>query len=71
MFSRWGAFIYRHRLPVAILAIALAIASATLATRTADALSAGGWLDADNMLPMFLTPATPVAIAAPAGFPLL
>ena len=47
MFSRWGAFIYRHRRPVAILAIVLAIASATLATRTADALSAGGWLDAD------------------------
>ena len=47
MFSRWGAFVYRHRRPVAILAIVLAIASATLATRTADALSAGGWLDAD------------------------
>ena len=47
MFSRWGAFVYRHRRPVAILAIVLAVASATLATRTADALSAGGWLDTD------------------------
>lgn len=47
MFSRWGAFVYRHRRPVAILAVVLAIASGALASRTADALSAGGWLDTD------------------------
>jgi RND superfamily putative drug exporter len=48
MFTRWGAFVYRHRRPVAVLAIVLAALSATLASRTADALSAGGWLDADS-----------------------
>ena len=48
MFSRWGAFVYRHRRPVAILAIVLAALSGTLASRTADVLSAGGWLDADS-----------------------
>ena len=47
MFSRWGAFVYRHRRPVAILAVVLAIGSGALASRTADALSAGGWLDTD------------------------
>ena len=48
MFSRWGAFVYRHRRVVAVLAIVLAGLSATLASRTADVLSAGGWLDADS-----------------------
>ncbi len=47
MFSRWGAFVYRFRRPVSILAIVLAVASTALATRTADALSSGGWLDTD------------------------
>lgn len=47
MFSRWGAFVYRHRRPVAIVAIVMAVASGALASRTADALSAGGWLDTD------------------------
>jgi RND superfamily putative drug exporter len=47
MFSRWGAFVYRFRRPVSILAIVLAVASMALATRTADSLSSGGWLDTD------------------------
>jgi putative drug exporter of the RND superfamily len=48
MFHRWGAFVYRFRRPVAILAIILAVASLTLASRTADVLSSGGWLDATS-----------------------
>ena len=47
MFTRWGAFVYRFRRPVAILAVVLAVASMTLASQTADSLSSGGWLDAD------------------------
>jgi len=47
MFARWGAFVYRFRRPVAILAIVLAVASMVLASRTADSLSSGGWLDTD------------------------
>ncbi len=48
MFSRWGAFVYRFRRPVALIAIAIAIASSILATQTSSALSAGGWLDANS-----------------------
>ena len=48
MFSRWGAFVYRFRRPVALVAVIIAIASSVLATQTSSALSAGGWLDADS-----------------------
>ena len=48
MFSRWGAFVYRFRRPVALVAVVIAIASSVLATQTSSALSAGGWLDADS-----------------------
>ena len=48
MFSRWGAFVYRFRRPIALLAVVIALASATLATQASSALSAGGWLDADS-----------------------
>ncbi len=48
MFSRWGAFVYRFRRPVALSAVVIAIASAMLATQTSSALSSGGWLDADS-----------------------
>ncbi len=48
MFSRWGAFVYRRRRPVALVAIALAIASSALAVQASGALSSGGWLDADS-----------------------
>ena len=41
MFSRWGAFVYRFRRPVALLAVVVAVASLRLAAQTADALSAG------------------------------
>jgi putative drug exporter of the RND superfamily len=45
MFSRWGAFVYRHRRPVLVLALLVGLGSAAFAGRTAEALSAGGWLD--------------------------
>jgi len=45
VFSRWGAFVYRHRRPVAILAILLAVGSLFLAAKASSALSSGGWLD--------------------------
>jgi RND superfamily putative drug exporter len=45
VFSRWGAFVYRHRRPVALLAIVLAVGSLFLAARASSALSSGGWMD--------------------------
>jgi RND superfamily putative drug exporter len=48
MFSRWGAFVYRFRRPVAVLAVVIALASITLAVQASESLSAGGWLDADS-----------------------
>jgi putative drug exporter of the RND superfamily len=48
MFSRWGAFVYRFRKPVALIAILIALASTTLASQASSALSAGGWLDANS-----------------------
>jgi RND superfamily putative drug exporter len=45
MFTRWGAFVYRFRRPIAILAVLVALGGAALATRTSSALSSGGWLD--------------------------
>jgi RND superfamily putative drug exporter len=48
MFSRWGAFIYRFRRPVALIAVVIAVASSMLATQASSALSSGGWLDADS-----------------------
>jgi RND superfamily putative drug exporter len=48
MFSRWGAFVYRHRRPVVLLSIVVALAAATLATQASSALSSGGWLDASS-----------------------
>jgi RND superfamily putative drug exporter len=48
MFSRWGAFVYRFRRPVALIAVVIAVASSMLATQASSALSSGGWLDADS-----------------------
>ena len=48
MFTRWGAFVYRFRRPVALLALLVAVAAASLATQTSSALSSGGWLDATS-----------------------
>jgi RND superfamily putative drug exporter len=45
MFSRWGAFVYRHRRPVALIAIALAIGLSVFAAQASSHLSSGGWLD--------------------------
>jgi uncharacterized membrane protein YdfJ with MMPL/SSD domain len=45
MFTRWGAFVYRYRRLVALLAVIVAIGGAALATQTSSALSSGGWLD--------------------------
>jgi RND superfamily putative drug exporter len=48
MFTRWGAFVYRFRRPVALLAVVIALGAAILATQTSSALSSGGWLDASS-----------------------
>jgi len=48
MFTRWGAFVYRFRRPIAIIAILVALGGAALATRTSSVLSSGGWLDATS-----------------------
>jgi RND superfamily putative drug exporter len=48
LFSRWGAFVYRFRRPIALLTIILAVAAGSLAGRVTDALSAGGWLDPNS-----------------------
>ncbi|HEV8401770.1 MAG TPA: MMPL family transporter [Candidatus Limnocylindrales bacterium] len=48
MFSRWGAFVYRFRRPIVLIAIVAALASTTLAAQASSALSAGGWLDANS-----------------------
>jgi putative drug exporter of the RND superfamily len=48
MFSRWGAFVYRFRRPVAVIALVVAIASLTLASQASNALSSGGWLDSHS-----------------------
>jgi len=45
MFTRWGAFVYRRRRIVALLAIVAAIGFGSLAAGTADHLTTGGWLD--------------------------
>ncbi len=48
MFSRWGAFVYRHRRVVLVLAIVVGVVAASAAGRAASVLSAGGWLDPDS-----------------------
>jgi RND superfamily putative drug exporter len=48
MFTRWGAFVYRFRRPVVLLALIAAVAAASLATQTSSVLSSGGWLDASS-----------------------
>ncbi len=45
VFSRWGAFVYRFRKPVALIAVALAVGSLALASQASGALSSGGWFD--------------------------
>jgi RND superfamily putative drug exporter len=45
LFSRWGAFVYRHRRIVLVLAIVAAAGAATLAADASKHLTNGGWLD--------------------------
>ena len=45
MFQRWGAFVYRHRRIVALVALILAVAALPFAGRASAKLSSGGWLD--------------------------
>ena len=48
MFTRWGAFVYRFRRPVALIAVVIALASTVLASQASSALSSGGWLDSNS-----------------------
>ncbi len=48
MFHRWGAFVYRHRRVIAVLALALAALAVPFAGRASGELSAGGWLDSNS-----------------------
>ena len=48
MFSRWGAFVYRHRRIVLVFALVVGVAAGSAAGRAASVLSAGGWLDPDS-----------------------
>jgi putative drug exporter of the RND superfamily len=48
MFTRWGAFVYRFRRPIATLAVVVALGGAALGTRTSSVLSSGGWLDSSS-----------------------
>jgi len=48
MFTRWGAFVYRRRRFVLLIALVIGIASAAVSGQAADVLSAGGWLDPDS-----------------------
>jgi RND superfamily putative drug exporter len=48
MFTAWGAFVYRFRRPIAVIAVVIALASTVLASQATDALSAGGWTDPDS-----------------------
>ncbi|HYN69497.1 MAG TPA: MMPL family transporter [Candidatus Eisenbacteria bacterium] len=45
MFSRWGAFVYRRRRIIFVLALVAAGAAGALGADTASHLSSGGWLD--------------------------
>ncbi|MFL5679075.1 MAG: MMPL family transporter [Chloroflexota bacterium] len=45
VFARWGAFVYRFRRIVAIIAVVLGVASLAFASQASGELSSGGWLD--------------------------
>ena len=45
MFTRWGAFVYRRRRWIAVLAIVVAGAFGSLGRRVSSHLTSGGWLD--------------------------
>jgi RND superfamily putative drug exporter len=45
VFSRWGAFVYRFRKPIALVTVVLAIAAASVGSKVTDSLTSGGWTD--------------------------
>ncbi|HET7703565.1 MAG TPA: MMPL family transporter [Candidatus Limnocylindrales bacterium] len=45
LFSRWGAFAYRFRRPIALITVLLAVGSLFFASKVTDALVSGGWTD--------------------------
>jgi uncharacterized membrane protein YdfJ with MMPL/SSD domain len=45
VFTRWGAFVYRRRRFVALLAVVAAVGFGSLASSVSDHLTTGGWLD--------------------------
>ncbi|MDR3546147.1 MAG: MMPL family transporter, partial [Candidatus Limnocylindrales bacterium] len=45
MFLRWGAFVYRHRRIVALVALVVAVVALPFASRASAQLTSGGWLD--------------------------
>ena len=48
MFSRWGAFVYRFRRPVALIAIVVAVGLSAFGIQASSHLSSGGWLDTSS-----------------------
>ena len=48
MFTRWGAFVYRRRRWLAVLAIVVAGGFGSLAGSASSHLTSGGWLDPDS-----------------------
>ena len=45
LFSRWGAFVYHFRRPIALATVAFAVAAAITGANVTKALTAGGWVD--------------------------
>ncbi len=45
VFSRWGAFVYRFRKPIALVTVLLAIAAASVGSKVTGSLTSGGWTD--------------------------
>jgi uncharacterized membrane protein YdfJ with MMPL/SSD domain len=45
MFTRWGAFVYRRRRWLALIALVVAGAFSSLAGSASSQLTSGGWLD--------------------------
>jgi RND superfamily putative drug exporter len=45
MFNRWGAFVYRHRRIVFVVALMVGVFGTLFAGRASSVLSAGGWFD--------------------------
>jgi uncharacterized membrane protein YdfJ with MMPL/SSD domain len=45
LFTRWGAFVYRRRRWLAMLAVLVAVGFGALGQGAADSLTTGGWLD--------------------------